>query len=386
MTRTLPWLTSTTETSKIHRDSTSHISKRQRLTRPTLDNDAHLPQPQLAERRGKSILRKGELDRPRLIHMASVLMLILDRTPSTSPPLIQPPEESPLRTGLSADDIYIMVEDEFLATAQTFTRHLHQAEYKRLKQAVKERNTSTITSISRATDGTTRMREELKKKKEADSVTHKARSGVNELLEDAAQLQGRGDQESESESDFDVSDMKDDQIWQGTQLQSFMRKGPKQTLKSLAGIHGLKSHTRAAAGFRKATIDVIRTGDGEVDENEEEVDTDDLDAPSYKRLRSPTAPVLAQPNRIWLPPSPHPIAPEDHLSSYSHSNRSKRFGGCKSTLTSSDIMSHKVDRCTARTAADVRARLKVRSEKEIEEKAKEERDVSRAKVEEMPLF
>ena len=38
-----------------------------------------------------------------------------------------------MHPGLNADDIYVMVEDEFLATAQLYTQHLHQAEYQRLK-------------------------------------------------------------------------------------------------------------------------------------------------------------------------------------------------------------------------------------------------------------
>ncbi|KAH6635630.1 hypothetical protein B0J18DRAFT_472954 [Chaetomium sp. MPI-SDFR-AT-0129] len=54
------------------------------------------------------------------------------RSPSTSPPP-EPLEEEPMHPGLTHDDRYRMVEDEFLFIAGIFTRHLHAAEYQRLK-------------------------------------------------------------------------------------------------------------------------------------------------------------------------------------------------------------------------------------------------------------
>lgn len=47
------------------------------------------------------------------------------------------------------DDRFRMVEDEFLATAQQFTRHLHQAEYQRLKAAAAARAEGDAEAIRR---------------------------------------------------------------------------------------------------------------------------------------------------------------------------------------------------------------------------------------------
>ncbi|KAF2034977.1 hypothetical protein EK21DRAFT_55675 [Setomelanomma holmii] len=65
------------------------------------------------------------------------------RAPSSSPPPIQEfiqPQIEYMRTGISKfdlrDDEWMMVEDEFLETAKLFTRHLHIAEYKKLKERI----------------------------------------------------------------------------------------------------------------------------------------------------------------------------------------------------------------------------------------------------------
>lgn len=49
-----------------------------------------------------------------------------------------------MREGYSADDVYMMVEDEFLSTAQLYTSHLHHAEYQRLKKLAKQRETEDV--------------------------------------------------------------------------------------------------------------------------------------------------------------------------------------------------------------------------------------------------
>tara|TARA_R110002003_G_scaffold198_14_gene15524 strand:+ start:16001 stop:17230 length:1230 start_codon:yes stop_codon:yes gene_type:complete len=65
------------------------------------------------------------------------------RAASSSPPPIQDfiePQIEFMRTGVSKfdlrDDEWMMVEDEFLETAKLFTRHLHIAEYKKLKERI----------------------------------------------------------------------------------------------------------------------------------------------------------------------------------------------------------------------------------------------------------
>lgn len=55
--------------------------------------------------------------------------------------------------GLSQDDMYRMVEDEFCLTANTFTAHLHRAEYQRLQEEAKSQNALKIRNISRPVVG-----------------------------------------------------------------------------------------------------------------------------------------------------------------------------------------------------------------------------------------
>ena len=66
-----------------------------------------------------------------------------ERAPSSSPPPLADytlPQTEPMRKGVSKfdlrDDEWMMVEDEFLETAKLFTRHLHIAEYDRLKESI----------------------------------------------------------------------------------------------------------------------------------------------------------------------------------------------------------------------------------------------------------
>ncbi|CAI6247371.1 unnamed protein product [Periconia digitata] len=65
------------------------------------------------------------------------------RAPSSSPPPVaepSPPEIEVMDRGVNRfdlrDDEWIMVEDEFLQTAKLFTRHLHLAEYERMKTTI----------------------------------------------------------------------------------------------------------------------------------------------------------------------------------------------------------------------------------------------------------
>ncbi|KAK4174148.1 hypothetical protein QBC36DRAFT_45912 [Triangularia setosa] len=74
------------------------------------------------------------------------------RSPSTSPPP-EPLSEELMIEGVDHDDRYRMVEDEFLAVAGEFTRHLHAAEYQRLKGLARFQNAETISAISRPVTG-----------------------------------------------------------------------------------------------------------------------------------------------------------------------------------------------------------------------------------------
>ncbi|KAL8844765.1 MAG: hypothetical protein Q9176_000865 [Flavoplaca citrina] len=171
------------------------------------------------------------------------------RTPSTSPPPA-PPSVEYMREGLSHDDIYIMVEDEFLSTAQLFTSHLHHAEYVRLKNAAKARNASSLlpnsNAMSRPTDSITTMRAETKKKKEAEARMEKNRAALDKMKSDA-----RSNIALTSDDDLGSEDEEDEQPWAGTSLQGLMAPAARKNLTSLSGLQGIQSSTRAANGYSK---------------------------------------------------------------------------------------------------------------------------------------
>ena len=281
-----------------------------------------------------------------------------------------------MHDGLDGDDIYIMVEDEFLAIAKRFTQHLHHAEYVRLKNAAKTRNASTITTISRPTDSITAMREETKRRKVHEAKAAKQKSALEQLKTRAAATRPRTG--SEEESDEDVATK--DEIWAGTTLQGLMSSpSSSRQQMSLTGLQGVMSSTRAAAGFSKpqAPVSKPRTSDMGADVAVDKPvghafavtghtgddatasdDDDDLDAPvaqarhtarsshttvtttrttaratsSTKSLEQPlSSPPLPRPHRTTLPRSLHGLSKEkqslpetkarpssDMLDSFSH--------------------------------------------------------------------
>lgn len=150
-----------------------------------------------------------------------------------------------MHEGLDRDDIYIMVEDEFQAVARSFTQHLHHAEYVRMKDRAKDRNASAINTISRPTDSITTMRAETRKKKEAEAKAIKQRKALDQIKGQAGRPRtGSEDDSSEPEA------ANDDDPWVGTTLQGLMTS-PGRNQTSLTGIEGVRSSTRAAAGYLK---------------------------------------------------------------------------------------------------------------------------------------
>lgn len=106
----------------------------------------------------------------------------------------------------------------------------------------------------------------------------------------------------------DISDFEDerqDDPWQGTQLQRFMTTSPKKTLTGLTGLQGVTSYTRAAAGYSKPEkrpsqptrpFESARTDVGSsktvtvahaASDSSSDTDDDDLDAPSRIPSRPP---------------------------------------------------------------------------------------------------
>lgn len=149
-----------------------------------------------------------------------------------------------MEEGLDGDDAYVMVEDEFQTVAKSFTQYLHHAEYIRLKNRAKAQNASTINTISRPVDTITKMREETKKKKEAQTMAVKQKDALQHMKAQSGRPR-TDDEESGSDS------AEADDPWIGTSLQGLMTS-PKKTQTSLTGLGGVTSKTRAAAGYAKA--------------------------------------------------------------------------------------------------------------------------------------
>lgn len=82
--------------------------------------------------------------------------------------------------GADHDDKYRMVEDEFLAVAGDFTRHLHAAEYQRLKGLVKSQNAEAIQNISRPVTG--EMSDLVKRRHAALDTAARQRRGISKTL------------------------------------------------------------------------------------------------------------------------------------------------------------------------------------------------------------
>jgi hypothetical protein len=127
-----------------------------------------------------------------------------------------------------------MVEDEFYTIAQSFTQHLHYAEYIRRKKEAKARGTESLNDIQRPTDGRTQLPKEAERRKEAEALSARQKAGLAHL----------------GQPDADKDDSDDDDTWAGTHLHGLMTSPRKS--RSLVGAHAMKSSTRAAAGFRQA--------------------------------------------------------------------------------------------------------------------------------------
>lgn len=226
MPRTLPWLVQAAkkQAPKAGASSSSPAPRRRRAATPDdlVDSDLNTTGVATPARRQKK--RQA-------------------RTPSTSPPPA-PPDVEYMREGDSADDGWVMVEDEFVSTAQTFTQHIHHAEYVRLKKLAKSRGAGTLQAIARPTDGRTEQSTSTKLRIEAERRAGKVKEGMKALV---------GPEESDDEEDTYMQD---------PQLAGLMT-GSQRAGQELTGIAKARANTRAAAGFAKSPQKVRRTRDAE---------------------------------------------------------------------------------------------------------------------------
>ncbi|KAL3467901.1 hypothetical protein BJX64DRAFT_283363 [Aspergillus heterothallicus] len=261
MPRTLPWLTGNVKTRK------SPAPEIKRTSSPRVKDETSRRKQPLTPRRD-----------------------FLRSSPSPpSSPIHRCPSEEFLQEGFDKDDIYIMVEDEFYTVAQSFTQHLHYAEYVRRGREAKLQNAAKIEDIARPTDGSTPTSEALKKKYAAEELRARQKDGVD-------RLDGNSARDSSAEEALG-DDIEEESSWAGTHLQGLMLSPRKA--RSLVGQQGIRSSTRAAAGFAQGPgLSIGRDVDsdrqaGEVEKEPSLLDEstgdedDDLDAVVSRPVAAP---------------------------------------------------------------------------------------------------
>ena len=142
-----------------------------------------------------------------------------------------------MHDGFQADDIYMMVEDEFQTVAQSYTAHLHQAEYKRLMREARNKPSKPLPEPASPMSKTakSRLKSVILQKKQKDALR---------------QVMGTDLQDQE-----DTDDVVD--LWSGTSLAQFMSSN-SQGKTSLIGLERISSTTKAGSGFARADTNQSR--------------------------------------------------------------------------------------------------------------------------------
>lgn len=219
MPRTLPWLTQAAKNDAKSSSSPAPANRRKR------ERDSSPPD--LVDADLNDIDPPSPRPRPKQPHRAA------DRTPSTSPPPA-PPSVAYMRPGYHADDIYMMVEDEFHQTAKEYTAHIHRDEYLRLRKLARSRGEKTLEALEHGTDGgRTEVGKALLAGKEREALGRRRREALGV--------------EDEEEDDEELPFMQD------PQLAGLMTREKGERLgRDLVGMAKAKSNTRAAAGFMES--------------------------------------------------------------------------------------------------------------------------------------
>jgi hypothetical protein len=145
------------------------------------------------------------------------------------------------------DDIYLLVEDEFLSVAQEWTKSLHHAEYVRLKKKAKEK--AKRTPLERSDAGASAQiplghaKPETRKRMQGQALHKKQAQSVAKM--------------TNGEAEAEAQDAKEEP-WKGTTLGALMSGGlgkddGKRT--ALVGLQGIPSSTRASHGFARGEAD-----------------------------------------------------------------------------------------------------------------------------------
>ncbi|RMZ84669.1 hypothetical protein DV737_g976, partial [Chaetothyriales sp. CBS 132003] len=168
------------------------------------------------------------------------------RSPSTSPPPAPPCQTEAMREGYEADDIWMMVEDEFQTLAHSFTHHLHHAEYKRLM--IK----ATHDALRKALPGPAQLSPISKRAK------HKIQRGALSTHQQEALDRVLLREKADANDDNNNPQVEDP--WRGTSLQGLMATGGQER-RSLKGLDRMPSSTRAAQGFSRSRAEAGRNHD-----------------------------------------------------------------------------------------------------------------------------
>ncbi|KAM3424438.1 hypothetical protein BST61_g6442 [Cercospora zeina] len=257
MPRTLPWLTD-----KASKKDTPRLDTKTKA-RPRSPSPNDLVGPDLEDLHDEQPARPARVVKSKQVY----------REPSSSPPPAPkgPPPIEYMKPGYGADDIWMMVEDEFYSTAQLYTQHLHQAEYARLRKLHKSRGQETLATLARATDGRTAQSTELKVKRQQEQNERKRKQAVV--------------------ADSDSGD--DDEFMMVPQLASLMTGSQGATGHAQSSSTKSRSR-RALAEDRDSSSDPLPEPDlspvDEAVEEDKETESDDLDAPlRKKRVQTETA-------------------------------------------------------------------------------------------------
>nr|OQO27857.1 hypothetical protein B0A51_04826 [Rachicladosporium sp. CCFEE 5018] len=180
-----------------------------------------------------------------------------------------PPAFSPMRP---SDQVFRMVEDEFLSTAKLYTRHLHREAYVEAKQRAKARGGAMLRELGRGTDRRTER-------------------GTRGGLEDEARERRKRDKSEEAGEEMEE--------WLDPQLAGLMKGREEARVVCRPGsgvgrkVVGVKGDTRASRGLgrspgkvKKRDVEAMWNGEDEFGASRkrkqievvEEDDSDGLDA------------------------------------------------------------------------------------------------------------
>lgn len=117
---------------------------------------------------------------------------------------LDPGNISPMRP---TDDQWMMVEDEFLATAQLFTRRLRRSEYAALAEAVAAASRDRVTAIQRPVDEITPLSASAKMRLRATELRKRQSRALGPLKEKEEEKEDDEEEEDEALANSEIGNM-----------------------------------------------------------------------------------------------------------------------------------------------------------------------------------